>query len=258
MNIGFVGCGKMGEAIVRGLKGHTLFISRRNQKELQRICDAYGAKAVTNTKAAACEVVFLCVKPQQYEGVLKEIEPCIQKDALFVYLAPGFTVPAMIEKTGGRTANLIHLMPNTPCAVGAGVLAYAVSGSLTEAQEQTFLGLLRPLGELFKVQEKDMNAVVGISGSSPAYFYMMIDALAMAGVRAGLTRAAAEKMAAQTMKGCAEMILQSGQHPSELRDAVCSPGGTTIEAVYALEKAGFGGIVMDAAAKCIEKCSGIG
>ena len=256
--IGLIGCGKMGEAIAKGLAGQTLLISRRNKAELKRICDAYGAKASTNTEAAMCDVVFFCVKPQQYETVLSEIAPYVRPDAVFIYLAPGFDIRTVREKLGSRQDALIHLMPNTPCAVGAGTLAYAVSSSLDPAQEEAFRQLLKPLGELFRVEEKDMNAVVGISGSSPAYFYMMIDALAMAGVRAGLTRAAAEKMAAQTMKGCAEMLLKSDRHPSELRDAVCSPGGTTIEAVYTLEKNGFSGILMEAVAGCIQRSSGMG
>lgn len=258
-SIGLIGCGKMGQAILKGLGDGTVIVSRRNQAELKRICEESNAKAGTNAEAAACDIVFLCVKPQQYAHVLPEIAPYVRKDALFIYLAPGFTVETMRSKLNlAQDANIVHLMPNTPCAVGAGVLAYAAPASFTGDEEAAFGKLLSPLGALFRVEEKDMNAVVGVSGSSPAYFYMMIDALAMAGVRAGLSRQAAQNMAAQTMKGCAEMLLRSGKHPGMLRDEVMSPGGTTAEAVYVLEKEGFAGTLMEAVDRCVKKSAGMG
>ena len=258
-SIGLIGCGKMGQAILKGLKSRPVIVSRRNQTELKRICEEAGVDAGTNAEAAACDIVFLCVKPQQYASVLPEIAPAIRKDALFIYLAPGFTVDTMREKLNlAMDAKIVHLMPNTPCAVGAGVLAYAASKAFAGEEEAALCSLLSPLGALFRVEEKDMNAVVGVSGSSPAYFYMMIDALAMAGVRAGLTRQTAQKMAAQTMKGCAEMLLSSEKHPETLRDEVMSPGGTTAEAVYVLEKEGFSGVLMEAVDRCVKKSAGMG
>ncbi len=257
MTIGFIGCGKMGEAILKGIASggdHPgIIVSRRNRAELDRIRDSYRVGTGTNAQAAACDTVFLAVKPQQYDGVITEIRDAVRSDALLIYLAPGISPEQMDAKLEKPGLKIIHLMPNTPCAVAAGVNAYACGKTVSRADEELFTALVSPCGTPVRVEERQMNAVVGVSGSSPAYYYMMIDAVAKAGVRAGLKRDDAVRMAAQAMIGSAEMVLKSGKHPSQLRDDVCSPGGTTIEAVCALDMAGFEGIVMDAVQKCIER-----
>ena len=262
MDIGLIGCGKMGEAILQGIprngKEPRIVVSRRNRQELERIGKQYAVETGSNADAAKCGIVFLAVKPQQLDAVIPEIKDSILPDALLVCLAPGISPLYLAEKIARPDIRVIHMMPNTPCAVGAGVVAYAVGKTVDECDEQRFVSLVSSLGITVKVEDGQMNAVVGTSGSSPAYFYMMLDAMALAGVRAGLKKKDALRMAAQTMLGSAKMVLESGKHPSELRDDVCSPGGTTIEAVSALEKAGFGGIVMDAVAKCVDRSAGMG
>ncbi len=257
MTIGFIGCGKMGEAILKGIVSGGnrpgIIVSRRNRAELERIRDAYGVEIGSNTAAAACGTVFLAVKPQQYDGVIGEIRNALREDALFVYLAPGISPEQMEAKLEKPGLKIIHLMPNTPCAVAAGVNAYACGKTVGRADEEAFASLVSPCGTPVRVEEAQMNAVVGVSGSSPAYYYMMIDAVAKAGVRAGLKRDDAVRMAAQAMLGSAKMVLESGKHPAQLRDDVCSPGGTTIEAVCALDMSGFEGNVMDAVQKCIDR-----
>ncbi len=257
MKIGMIGCGKMGEAILKGIAGaggdREIIVTRRNGAELKRIADAYRATAGCNRDAALCDVVFLAVKPQQYNLVLGEIREHVKKDALFIYLAPGISPDMMAEKLCAPEMKIIHMMPNTPCAIGAGVNAYACRKNVRPEDEKLFVSLVSPTGITVRVEEKQMNAVVGVSGSSPAYFYMMLDAVAKAGVRAGLKRDDALRMAAQTMMGSAKMVLETGSHPSKLRDDVCSPGGTTIEAVCALDRAGFEGIVAEAANVCITR-----
>ena len=247
----------MGEAILKGIASggdHPgIIVSRRNRTELERIRDIYGIVIGTNADAAACDTVFLAVKPQQYEGVIKEIRNAVRENALFIYLAPGISPEQMEAKLDKPGLKIIHLMPNTPCAVAAGVNAYACGKTVGRADEEMFTALVSPCGTPVRVDEGQMNAVVGISGSSPAYYYMMIDAVAKAGVRAGLKRDDAVRMAAQAMLGSAKMVLESGKHPAQLRDDVCSPGGTTIEAVCALDMSGFEGTVMDAVQKCIER-----
>ena len=260
MNIGFIGCGKMGEAILKGLprNGDRIVVSRRNREELERIRDRYHVETGGNREAAACDIVFLAVKPQQYGAVIPEIRDFINPSALLVYLAPGIAPGELAERLGAPEMKIIHMMPNTPCEVCAGVIAYSCGKTANENDEKRFASLVASLGIAFRVEESQMNAVVGMSGSSPAYFYMMLDAMAKAGVRAGLKRRDAYLMAAQAMLGSAKLALESEKHPSELRDDVCSPGGTTIEAVHALDKAGFEGIVMDAVAECIARASGMG
>ena len=247
----------MGEAILKGIVcggNHPgIIVSRRNRAELERIRDSYRVGTGTNSDAAGCDTVFLAVKPQQYDGIIPEVRGALRSDALLVYLAPGISPEQMEAKLGKPGLKIIHLMPNTPCAVAAGVNAYACGKTVSRADEEMFVSLVSPCGTPVRVEEGQMNAVVGISGSSPAYYYMMIDAVAKAGVRAGLKRDDAVRMAAQAMLGSAKMVLESGKHPSQLRDDVCSPGGTTIEAVCALDMSGFEGNVMDAVQKCIEK-----
>ena len=238
MTIGFIGCGKMGEAILKGIAcggDHPeIIVSRRNRAELERIRNTYRVGTGTNADAAKCGTVFL-------------------NDALLIYLAPGISPEQMEAKLEKPGLKIIHLMPNTPCAVAAGVNAYACGKTVGRTDEEMFAALVSPCGTPVRVEEGQMNAVVGISGSSPAYYYMMIDAVAKAGVRAGLKRDDAVRMAAQAMLGSAKMVLESGKHPSQLRDDVCSPGGTTIEAVCSLDMAGFEGIVMDSIQKCIDR-----
>ena len=257
ITVGLIGCGNMGEALLKGItaaggKEADVFVSRKDRSRLSEVALKYHVHEADNETAAGCDVVLLAVKPQQYSALIPQIAGAVRKDALFVYLAPGFSPERICEMTGIPGLHVIHLMPNTPCRIGEGVLAYSCGAQVTGEDEAVLRALLGSLGLVLKVEESQMSAVVGLSGSSPAYFYMMLDALACAGVRAGLKRKDALEMAAHTMKGSAMLALKA-EHPCQLRDAVCSPGGTTIEAVYTLEKGGFGGLVMEAVQKCIDQ-----
>ena len=191
------------------------------------------------------DLVVLAVKPQMMASVLAEIAPHLQPRHLVVSIAAGVTL-AQLATGLGATTRLIRVMPNTPCLVGASAAGIAV-GSTAKAEDATLVkSLFTAVGIAHVVPEYQLDAVTGLSGSGPAYVYVMIEAMADGGVRAGLPRDVALALAAQTVFGSAKMVLETKQHPAALKDAVASPGGTTIAGLHALEQAGFRGAVMDA------------
>ena len=253
---GFIGVGNMGgalaEQVSKALPKGKVAVCDLDDKKTAAFRENYG-DAVLSLEAipSSCRFLVLGVKPQVLPGLLDKIASLVPPSTVVVSMAAGISIAA-IEKTFAKNP-IIRIMPNTPCAVAAGVNAYACGKTVGRADEETFASLVSPCGTPVRVEEAQMNAVVGVSGSSPAYYYMMIDAVAKAGVRAGLKRDDAVRMAAQAMLGSAKMVLESGRHPAQLRDDVCSPGGTTIEAVCALDMSGFEGNVMDAVQKCIDR-----
>jgi pyrroline-5-carboxylate reductase len=187
---------------------------------------------------AASDVVVIAVKPDQVVGLLEELSADWNTGRhLVVSIAAGVTL-ARMEAAGPAGLRVIRVMPNTPALVGASASAFAVGSSATRADAQTVQQFLGSVGIALEVKEKLLDAVTGVSGSGPAYGFLMIEALADGGVAAGLPRDIAQRLAAQTLLGAAKMVLETGQHPGALKDAVCSPGGTTIEAIHALEKGG--------------------
>jgi len=243
--LGFLGAGKMATAMARGFvaSGRIPATGVVASDPVPAARDAFaretGGRVVgTNAEvAAAARVVFVAVKPDQLVDVLGELAGSLGPGHLVVSIAAG--VPLSRIEAASHGARCIRVMPNTPALVGSSASAFAVGGTATREDAALVQSLLSAVGIAMEVKEKLLDAVTGLSGSGPAYGFMMIEALADGGVAAGLPRDVAQRLAAQTLLGAARMVLETGQHPGALKDAVCSPGGTTIEAVHELEKSGL-------------------
>ncbi|MDE7199715.1 MAG: pyrroline-5-carboxylate reductase [Lachnospiraceae bacterium] len=260
MQIGFIGLGNMARAIIGGMleKGivtaEEICGSARTKKTLEEVQDEYGidTKASNVAVAAQCQILVLAVKPQFLEGVVREIRDAVQPDTLIISIAAGKTL-SWLEEAFGRKVKLVRCMPNTPALVGEGCTGVCVNAAVSEEETEYSLRLMGSFGKACLVEERLMDAVGAVSGSSPAYVFLFIEAMADAGVAAGMPRAQAYDFAAQAVYGSAKLVLETGRHPGELKDMVCSPGGTTIEGVRVLEEAGFRGAVMDALLATVEK-----
>ena len=260
MKIGFIGCGNMASAIMKGIIangiieakdiiGADIFApSREKAKETLGIEVAQSNREV----ATWSDVFVLSIKPQFYQEVIAEIKDCVKDGQVVITLAPGKTL-AWLEEQFGKKVKIIRTMPNTPAMVQEGMTAACPNAYVTAEELELVCSLLKGFGEVEVVPEKMIDAVVAVSGSSPAYVFMMIEAMADAAVAEGMPRKQAYKFAAKAVMGSAKMVLETGMHPGELKDMVCSPGGTTIEAVKVLEEAGFRGALMDAMEVCAEK-----
>ena len=247
MKYGFIGCGNMGGAIARALSKATkdIFLSDPSPKATELAAElscTYGDNA---TAAGCCERLFLAVKPQIMEAALQPIAATLrEKRPLVITIAAGITIEK-IETIIGAHLPVIRIMPNTPVAVGKGMILYCRNDLVTDEQLASFLEDMRFAGILDALPEHLIDAATSVSGCGPAYMYMFVEAMADGAVACGIPRDKAMTYAAATMAGAAEMILTTGQHPGALKDAVCSPGGSTIAGVQALEEHGFRGAVMD-------------
>lgn len=258
--IGFLGAGQMATALARGfiaaniLRADQIVASDANPAAAEKFQQATSATVLSsNTEVAArSDVLFMSVKPQQMGAVLKEIQSAIATRHLVVSIAAGVTLETIAAACPAGT-RVIRVMPNTPALVGAGASAFALGTHATTDDGVLVERLLSTIGVALPVPENQLDAVTGLSGSGPAYVYQFIEALSDGGVRAGLPRAVATQLAAQTVLGAAQMVLTTGQHPGTLKDAVTSPGGTTIAGLHALEQAGFRGAVMDAVVAAWER-----
>lgn len=204
-----------------------------------------------NKSVAKSEVVLLCVKPAFLYDVISEIKDSVGENTLIVSIAAGQSIEK-ISTAFGKSVKLVRVMPNTPALVGEGMAAVAHNG-VTEAELKKATDIFASCGKAEVVSESLMDAVTAVSGSSPAYVFMFIEAMADAAVRAGMPRDKAYTFAAQAVKGSAEMVLETGMHPGVLKDQVCSPSGTTIEAVAVLEEKGVRSALMEAMNACVEK-----
>lgn len=251
--IGFLGAGQMATALASGWIRTGLLDPARTlaadpyPAARSRFEQLTGAKTVsTNVEvAAAADVLVLAVKPQVLSGVLAEVRPHLAPRHVVVSIVAGVTLATLADALGTGT-RLIRVMPNTPCLVGASATGYAAGGAATLADVALVGTLFGAVGKAYTVPEHLLDAVTGLSGSGPAFVYVLIEALADGGVRVGLPRDVAQALAAQTVLGAAKMVLETGQHPGALKDAVASPGGTTIAGLHALERAGFRAGLMDA------------
>lgn len=199
----------------------------------------------------AAQIVILAVKPNYIRAVAREIQPHLTDNHLVVSIAAGVTLSALSAVL--QTERVIRVMPNTPCLVGAGALAYSIAQNVSPADRSQVEALLGAVGIVYQVTEPLLDAVTGLSGSGPAYVYMMIEALSDAGVRVGLARPMATALATQTVYGAARMVAETGEHPAVLKERVTSPGGTTIAAVEALEQHGLRAACMAAVATATER-----
>lgn len=264
MRVGFIGCGNMATAMINGMVASGLvapadmIASAKSQKTKQRIETELGIRAAdTNTQVLEfADLIFLAVKPQFLEEVLSEIRGAIKPEHIFVSLAPGKTLQWLGERLGS-TAKVVRTMPNTPAMVGAGMTALCTNVYMTEEETALVCRLCDTFGRTEVVPERLIDVVVGVSGSSPAYVFLFLEAMADAAVADGMPRAQAYQFAAQSVMGSAKLMLETRKHPGELKDMVCSPGGTTIEAVRVLEEKGFRSAVIEAQKSCVKAARGL-
>lgn len=263
MMIGFIGCGNMAGAMIGGIiasgiiKADEIIASAAHQQTLDRAADEYGINVTPDNRkvAADSQVIVLAVKPVYYSQVIEEIRDVVDENKIIVTIAPGQTIKSLEERFG-RRVKLVRTMPNTPALVGEGITAMCVNENVTKEDEEYIYKLLCSFGKAELVSESLMDVVVAVSGSSPAYVFMFIEAMADAAVADGMPRAKAYTFAAQSVLGSAKMVLETGKHPGELKDMVCSPGGTTIEAVRVLEREGMRSAVIEAMKACTKKAGG--
>jgi pyrroline-5-carboxylate reductase len=251
--VGFIGAGKMASALARGLTqaGFTtpqrIMASDVYAAARESFSAQSGGRAVaSNTEVIAhSDIVVLAVKPQQFREVLDELREKIGPHHLIISIAAGMPLATMTAALG-QARRLVRVMPNTPCLVGASASAYCLGGSATREDAALTANLLEAVGLAFELPEHQLDAVTGLSGSGPAFVCLVIEALADGGVKMGLPRDVAQKLAAQTVLGTARMVLETGQHPASLKDAVASPGGTTIAGLHELERGALRGSLINA------------
>jgi pyrroline-5-carboxylate reductase len=265
LSIGFLGAGKMGTALARGfihaglVKAGQIMANDPVEAARSSFGLETGAKlGKSNAEVAKFgDVLLLAVKPDQVAGVLAEIRDHFSKKHILISIAAGVPL-ARLEGGLEAGARVIRVMPNTPALVGASATAYALGKSALPEDGQLAQKLFSAVGTAFSVKESLLDAVTGLSGSGPAYIYMMIEGLSDGGVAAGLPRDIATKLAAQTVLGSAKMVLETGLHPGALKDMVTSPGGTTIEGVHELEKGRVRAALMNAVRAATEKSKKLG
>ncbi|MHB1483900.1 MAG: pyrroline-5-carboxylate reductase [Saccharofermentanales bacterium] len=253
MKVAIIGIGNMGQALVECFlkkgahKTDEIFIYDKDTGRALAFALKTGCRACTDPEEAVknADVVLLAVKPQVMKTAINDSKEFIDKDALVISIAAGITVNTLREMLGMDEVPIVRVMPNTPAMIGEGASALCFS-NVPDVKIEYATALFDTCGITVKVDEKSLDAVTGVSGSGPAYGLIFIEAMADAGVKLGLTREVATRLAAMTLKGAASMVLETGKTPGELKDQVCSPGGTTISAVHVLEKAGFRAAVMDA------------
>ncbi|WP_394236701.1 pyrroline-5-carboxylate reductase [Niallia oryzisoli] len=263
--IGFIGCGKMGKAIMAGMlkagvvPPENMMVSTSKESTLLEVERDYKVKgSLYNQEVAVwADILFLAVHPSAHDKILAEIKGSLKEEAVIITMAAGITME-QVERGIGREIKVVRTMPNTPSLVGEGMTAMSINSSLTEEDLVFVKSLLNSFGKTEIIDESLMDAVPAISGSSPAYAYMFIEALADGGVRDGIPRAQAYRMAAQAILGAAKMVLDTGKHPGALKDDVCTPGGSTIRAVAALEENQFRAAILEAMKACTNKTKGIG
>jgi len=260
MKIGFIGLGNMATAIIGGMLKDQICEAKdiigfaRTEETRKRAELTFGIKvAIDNTEVAEdSDILFLAVKPQMFPKMLPDIVEAVKKDSVIVSIAAGKSL-AYLEENLGKDKKIVRCMPNTPALVGEGCTGVCFNENITKEDADRVMEILGCFGKAYVVTENMMDAVVAVSGSSPAYVFMMIEAMADAAVKAGLPRDKAIAFAAQAVYGSAKMVLETDKHPAELKDMVCSPGGTTIEAVKVLEEKGFRAALIDAMDACVKR-----
>ena len=258
--IGFIGAGNMGKAIIKGILSvgqatpEEILVYDSYQPSLERIQRELGVSITSseNEVAQKASIIILAVKPNVINEVLNKIKEDITRDKVLVSIAAGTSIEKLSDNLPNET-KVVRVMPNTPALVGQGMSAISCNPHVTEEEKQVVLSIFNSFGKAELVSESLMDAVTGLSGSGPAYVYLFIEALADGAVFQGMSRESAYKFAAQTVLGSAQMVLQTGKHPGELKDMVSSPGGTTIAAVKSLENDGFRSAVINAVNASAEK-----
>lgn len=244
--IAFLGAGNMAEAMIKGLlragtaRPESIIATGRRTERIEELQLAYGIRVMTDNLAATREadVVVLSVKPQAMDKLVVQIAPAIDNRKLVLSVAAGVPIAALERRLGGG-ARIVRSMPNTPALVGAGACALSKGEHATEADLEIATSIFQAVGIVTVVDENLLDAVTGLSGSGPAYIFLIIEALSDAGVKVGLPRYTALKLAAQTVLGSAQLLIETGAHPGHLKDQVTSPGGTAIAGLHTLEAGGL-------------------
>ena len=265
MTFGFIGTGNMGGALAkaarRRLDGEQILLANRGREKAAALAEELGAVPADNGRVAGeADYIFLGVKPQMMRGLLEEIGPVLKaRESRFVLvsMAAGLSMESILDMAGGAWP-ILRIMPNTPCSIGEGMILYTRGPGVTDEEEGAFLDAMSGAGRFSAIPERLMDAGSAVAGCGPAYADLFIEALADGGVACGIPRAQAVEFAAQMLAGSARLVLESGQHPGALKDAVRSPGGSTIQGVRKLEEAGFRGAVMDAVIAACEKNQALG
>lgn len=260
--IGFIGAGNMGGAIIEGLikskvvaASHVYAINNHPQK-LQYFIDVYGINKVDSIAniVKISDLLVLCVKPKDIANVLTEAAKYLDQHTVVISIAAGITL-ASLEKMIASKHKIVRVMPNTPALVGEGMSSITPNELVTDDELADVLRIFNSLGKAEVLSESLIDAVVGVSGSAPAYIFMLIEAMADGAVMGGMSRQQAYTFAAQAVLGSAKMVLETGKHVAELKDMVCSPAGTTIEGVRTLESKGFRSAIIEAMKSCMDKSS---
>ncbi len=261
--IGFIGVGNMGYAMLKGLinvfpKEDIIITDADTQKMIDTAKELNVQYVESNAELAnAAKYIIMAVKPQYYDTVIKNIQNVIKSDNIIISIAPGISIKELQDGLG-FDSRIVRAMPNTPALLGEGMTGVSYNAKLFNFEEKDIIEkIFKSFGKVKIVEERLMSAVVCASGSSPAYVYMFIEALADGAVMKGLPRDIAYEMVAQSVLGAAKMVLETKQHPGVLKDAVCSPGGTTMAAVAALEENGFRNCLIKATQACYDKAEGI-
>lgn len=260
MKIGFIGLGNMAKAIIGGMLekqvvgADELIGSAATAKTLEAVSERFGIETTPDNCRVAGEsdILFLAVKPQMFPQVIAQVKDCVDEKTLVISIAAGKTT-AYIEQEFGKTLRLARCMPNTPALVGEGCTGVCYNLQVTDEDKTLVEKLLSSFGRAVEVPERLMDTVGAVAGSAPAYVCMFVEAMADAAVLGGMPRTQAYEFAAQTVLGTAKLILETGKHPAELKDMVCSPAGTTIEGVRVLERQGMRSAVVEALTACVEK-----
>lgn len=258
--IGFIGSGNMATSMIGGIMNSTLnsclkvMCSDPSENKLEGLKIRYNIETTTNNSEVAkkSDILVLSVKPQFYPEVIKEIKSEVKSDVIIVVIAAGQKIE-IIKNLFERNIKVVRAMPNTPALVGEGMAALTPCPEILPEELELVCNIFKSFGKCEVVPEKLMDAVTAISGSSPAFIFMLIEAMADSAVLEGMPRNQAYTFAAQSVLGSAKMVLETNKHPGELKDMVCSPGGTTIEGVVALEKSGFRASIMEAMKTTAEK-----
>ena len=260
MKIGFIGLGNMATAMIGGIIGKGLYQcneitgSAKTAETAKRVAEKYGIETCTsNKKVAECaDVIVLAVKPIFLPEVIAEIKDTVNESKLVISIVAGKSIE-WLEGQFGKSLRLVRCMPNTPALVGEACTCVCLKDDTADADRETVLKLMESFGKASVLPERLIDAFTGVAGSSPAYVFLFLEAMADAAVCAGIPRTQAYEFAAQSVLGSAKLMLETGMHPAQLKDMVCSPGGTTIEAVKVLEEKGMRAAVIDAIYACVEK-----
>lgn len=259
-NIGFIGCGNMGSAMLEGIINsnlvdkNSIYCSAKSDSSKNKLKEKFGVNVADNKEVAkVSDILILAVKPHFFSDIISEIKDTIKNNVIIVSVAAGVEIIDIENWFGVEGLKVVRTMPNTPALVGEGMSAVCPNSNLNNSEIEDIMAIFNSFGKSEILEEKYFHAFIALCGSSPAYAYMFIEAMGTAGIKAGIPAAKSYKLAAQSLLGTAKMVLETGEHPAMLKDKVCSPGGTTIEAVSMLENQGFRKSIIQAMEACEKK-----